>query len=97
MVEEEAEGGERGRRKGKREGEKEAGEGGGKKGEVGEEVEEVEEEGYFFFSSRRRHTRYISVTGVQTCALPICKEFALKVINIFSGLGTLNSGGRGTI
>ena len=23
------------------------------------------------FSSRRRHTRYISVTGVQTCALPI--------------------------
>ena len=27
---------------------------------------------FFFFSSRRRHTRYISVTGVQTCALPIC-------------------------
>ena len=27
--------------------------------------------GCFFFSSRRRHTRYISVTGVQTCALPI--------------------------
>ena len=27
----------------------------------------------FFFSSRRRHTRYISVTGVQTCALPISK------------------------
>ena len=26
---------------------------------------------FFFFSSRRRHTRYISVTGVQTCALPI--------------------------
>ena len=25
----------------------------------------------FFFSSRRRHTRSISVTGVQTCALPI--------------------------
>ena len=25
----------------------------------------------FFFSSRRRHTRYISGTGVQTCALPI--------------------------
>src|ERR1044072_6916285 len=25
----------------------------------------------FFFSIRRRHTRYISVTGVQTCALPI--------------------------
>ena len=28
----------------------------------------------FFFSSRRRHTRYISVTGVQTCALPISEE-----------------------
>ena len=25
----------------------------------------------FFFSSRRRHTRFSSVTGVQTCALPI--------------------------
>src|SRR5881628_2111010 len=27
---------------------------------------------FFFFSSRRRHTRCQSVTGVQTCALPIC-------------------------
>src|SRR3546814_10575881 len=27
----------------------------------------------FFFSSRRRHTRCALVTGVQTCALPICK------------------------
>src|SRR3546814_17484443 len=26
---------------------------------------------YFFFSSRRRHTRCALVTGVQTCALPI--------------------------
>ena len=26
---------------------------------------------FFFFSSRRRHTRCLSVTGVQTCALPI--------------------------
>src|SRR3546814_8349236 len=26
----------------------------------------------FFFSSRRRHTRFALVTGVQTCALPIC-------------------------
>src|SRR5881396_4257406 len=25
----------------------------------------------FFFSSRRRHTRWYEVTGVQTCALPI--------------------------
>src|SRR3546814_2248521 len=27
---------------------------------------------YCFFSSRRRHTRCALVTGVQTCALPIC-------------------------
>src|SRR3546814_7599326 len=26
----------------------------------------------FFLSSRRRHTRCALVTGVQTCALPIC-------------------------
>src|SRR5210317_2501410 len=25
----------------------------------------------FFFSSRRRHTSFLNVTGVQTCALPI--------------------------
>src|SRR3546814_6622039 len=29
---------------------------------------------FFFFSSRRRHTRCALVTGVQTCALPICGE-----------------------
>src|SRR3546814_21164930 len=28
----------------------------------------------FFFSSRRRHTRCALETGVQTCALPICRE-----------------------
>src|SRR3546814_3735823 len=28
----------------------------------------------FFFSSRRRHTRCALVTGVQTCALPICLQ-----------------------
>src|SRR3546814_1162699 len=27
---------------------------------------------FFFFSSRRRHTWCALVTGVQTCALPIC-------------------------
>src|SRR3546814_13356598 len=27
---------------------------------------------FFCFSSRRRHTRCALVTGVQTCALPIC-------------------------
>src|SRR3546814_18430218 len=30
----------------------------------------------FFFSSRRRHTRCALVTGVQTCALPICARWA---------------------
>src|SRR3546814_14199309 len=29
----------------------------------------------FFFSSRRRHTRCALVTGVQTCALPICRDY----------------------
>src|SRR5881409_2416538 len=35
---------------------------------------------FFFFSSRRRHTRCETVTGVQTCALPISASLA--------GLGT---------
>src|SRR3546814_6550612 len=30
---------------------------------------------WFFFSSRRRHTRCALVTGVQTCALPISSAF----------------------
>src|SRR3546814_12009536 len=29
---------------------------------------------FFFFSSRRRHTRCALVTGVQTCALPIYRR-----------------------
>src|SRR3546814_10741808 len=32
----------------------------------------------FFFSSRRRHTRCALVTGVQTCAFPICLELDLE-------------------
>src|SRR3546814_7777266 len=31
---------------------------------------------FFFFSSRRRHTRCALVTGVQTCALPIYGDLA---------------------
>src|SRR3546814_4474923 len=31
---------------------------------------------FFFLSSRRRHTRCALVTGVQTCALPICEIIA---------------------
>src|SRR3546814_3838452 len=34
---------------------------------------------FFFFSSRRRHTRCALVTGVQTCALPISKMTGLCV------------------
>src|SRR3546814_5055350 len=34
---------------------------------------------FFFFSSRRRHTRCALVTGVQTCALPILYQIALGV------------------
>src|SRR3546814_9268260 len=33
---------------------------------------------FFFFSSRRRHTRCALVTGVQTCALPILSEIDAK-------------------
>src|SRR3546814_8933892 len=32
---------------------------------------------FFFFSSRRRHTRCALVTGVQTCALPIFDGYPL--------------------
>src|SRR3546814_4361086 len=34
---------------------------------------------FFFFSSRRRHTRCALVTGVQTCALPISKHVVSRV------------------
>src|SRR3546814_9275620 len=34
---------------------------------------------YFFFSSRRRHTRCALVTGVQTCALPISEAAQLHM------------------
>src|SRR3546814_7106963 len=37
---------------------------------------------FLFFSSRRRHTRCALVTGVQTCALPICKSEAARPVSI---------------
>src|SRR3546814_3860517 len=37
---------------------------------------------FFFFSSRRRHTRCALVTGVQTCALPISDAWGIKVANV---------------
>src|SRR3546814_9418116 len=36
---------------------------------------------YFFFASRRRHTRCALVTGVQTCALPICPPKCRLLMN----------------
>src|SRR3546814_6265809 len=35
---------------------------------------------FFFFSSRRRHTRCALVTGVQTCALPISDDVAYQAV-----------------
>src|SRR3546814_4765120 len=40
----------------------------------------------FFFSSRRRHTRCALVTGVQTCALPICHPRISFELDLFSSL-----------
>src|SRR3546814_6568253 len=41
---------------------------------------------FFFFSSRRRHTRCALVTGVQTCALPIFRNFPYLLPNRLPGL-----------
>src|SRR3546814_10366176 len=45
----------------------------------------------FFFSSRRRHTRCALVTGVQTCALPICapRRGQARVIRLIAGFAAL--------
>src|SRR3546814_5467617 len=42
---------------------------------------------YVFFSSRRRHTRCALVTGVQTCALPICNHDDCRTRPLY-GAGT---------
>src|SRR3546814_7765583 len=48
---------------------------------------------FFFFSSRRRHTRCALVTGVQTCALPISVIFALHALQGCAvGIGALMAG-----
>src|SRR3546814_2244956 len=38
---------------------------------------------WFFFSSRRRHTRCALVTGVQTCALPTCRFAFCSATRLF--------------
>src|SRR3546814_1825094 len=48
---------------------------------------------FFFFSSRRRHTRCALVTGVQTCALPICYAEAV----VHPCCGNIGGGGFMTI
>src|SRR3546814_6173158 len=47
----------------------------------------------FFFSSRRRHTRFALVTGVQTCALPILEAFtaALRDMDKLDALTALET------
>jgi len=45
---------------------------------------ELQDEAYFF-SSRRRHTRFRNVTGVQTCALPICGYSVLTGQPVYAG------------
>src|SRR3546814_5193397 len=45
----------------------------------------------FVFSSRRRHTRCALVTGVQTCALPICSRSARPRVLVVGG-GIVGSG-----
>src|SRR3546814_19810201 len=45
---------------------------------------------FFFFSSRRRHTRCALVTGVQTCALPILESSASQqMLHDMLGRGTV--------
>src|SRR3546814_142646 len=55
----------------------------------------------FFFSSRRRHTRCALVTGVQTCALPICIGYPMLARSSDSeaklGLGQLDRDQRAAI
>src|SRR3546814_2467064 len=48
---------------------------------------------YFFFSSRRRHTRCALVTGVQTCALPISARFKTSHETIRRDLAVLAEAG----
>src|SRR3546814_4731945 len=49
-----------------------------------------------FFSSRRRHTRCALVTGVQTCALPICYETTALTDNV-RFIGNIDIGSSVTV
>src|SRR3546814_14897759 len=49
---------------------------------------------FFFFSSRRRHTRCALVTGVQTCALPIYSRGYVTSLDTIDGTQYLMVGGQ---
>src|SRR5919198_5039077 len=55
---------------------------------------------FFFFSSRRRHTRSFHVTGVQTCALPIAKGVSFPLEKLLADperAGRFVGGGYATL
>src|SRR3546814_5935963 len=47
----------------------------------------------FVFTSRRRHTRCALVTGVQTCALPICASAGVKGAEKMATMDSLRGSG----
>src|SRR3546814_6915716 len=53
---------------------------------------------FFFFASRRRHTRCALVTGVQTCALPIYNGTVLGDAEVqgLTSASLVNNGDLGT-
>src|SRR3546814_2173915 len=52
---------------------------------------------YFFFSSRRRHTRCALVTGIQTCALPISPLEAIVRLAHEKGVPVLADGTQAVV
>src|SRR3546814_13813535 len=48
---------------------------------------------FFFFSSRRRHTRCALVTGVQTCALPIYFDIVIAGIGLVPNIEIADAAG----
>ena len=52
---------------------------------------------WFFFSSRRRHTRSGRVTGVQTCALPIWISIGTYICVTFNSQHRIQSTGAGSM
>src|SRR3546814_6646630 len=51
---------------------------------------------FFFFSSRRRHTRCALVTGVQTCALPIFRQEAFLLDGGVANVDLVMAGHHGS-